>query len=364
MNRRSLLPILLLFVAACSRSHDDIAGKADLVVRDATAQLQHTDVSAVLAVPHAPNTSILWCATMQLAWDQLPGVIGGPVTLQGSPPLIADLNKSPFPPGDLDASSYVAVAGKMPAILATIKDELARKFHGGARPGQLPAGDDSTIAAYAYLFKNLEFDTPLTRLKSGVRFTASDSTTTPVQAFGVNETDTRDWDKCAAQVIIWRDEADDDFVIELKAREANDRLLIARLEPGATLKDTTDAILAAAGAPAPKEPLTKQERVTIPVLNFDITRSYDEVVGLSVTTPGTSGLYLSYAKQNIRFRLDERGAVLKSEGGWGVKSAVPDKGPRSFVCDGPFAVVLLRKDASTPYFAAWVDNPEILIPQR
>ncbi len=363
MIPRLLLAFFLLPVA-CSPSHDDVAGPASLVVRDATNDLEHTTVSAVLNTPHAANTSVVWCATMQLAWDQFPGVLGAPLTLQGDPPLALELNASPFPKDALDDASYVAIAGRMPGALDTIKAELARKFKGAANPSQLPTKDAAVIVAYACLFKNLQFETPLTRLKGGQNFWCSDGSCFIVEMFGINKKDTRDWDQCAAQVAIWRDNAENDFVIELKTKEAEDRLLIARLPPGATLKDTAAAAMTAAGGPSPRPALTKGERVAIPVLNFDITRAYDEVVGLPVTTPGISKLFLSYARQNIRFRLDEKGAVLKSEGGWGVKSAAPRRGPRSFVCEGPFAIVMARKGAAVPYFVAWIDNAEILVPHK
>jgi hypothetical protein len=293
MIPRLFLSLLLLLPIACSPSHDDAAGPASLLVQDATKELKHTTVSAVLNTPHPANTSLVWCATMQLAWDQFPGVLGAPLTLQGDPSLAAELNASPFPTDALDDASHIAIGGRMPGVLDTIKAELARKFKGAANPSQLPTKDDEGIAAYAYLFKNLQFETPLTRLKEGQNFWWSDSSCSIVEMFGINKKYTRDWDKCAAQIVIWRDSAENDFVIELKTKQTEDRLLIARIPAGATLKDTAAAAMTAAGAPTPRPALTKDERVAIPVLNFDIARTYDEVVGLPVATPGVGNLFLS-----------------------------------------------------------------------
>jgi hypothetical protein len=66
------------------------------------------------------------------------------------------------------------------------------------------------------------------------------------------------------------------------------------------------------------------------------------------------------AMQSIRFRLDERGAILKSEAG--VALSEDGSKPRQFIFDKPFLILLERRDAARPYFALWVDNPELLAP--
>ena len=63
-----------------------------------------------------------------------------------------------------------------------------------------------------------------------------------------------------------------------------------------------------------------------------------------------------FAGQSIRFRLDERGAVLKSE----AASAGGD-GYRQMVFNKPFLILLKRRDAGKPYFALWVGDPELLV---
>ena len=63
-----------------------------------------------------------------------------------------------------------------------------------------------------------------------------------------------------------------------------------------------------------------------------------------------------------RFRLDERGAVLKSEAYHGPVAS--KGGPRQFIFDKPFLILLEREDAAQPYFALWVDNAELLAPYK
>jgi hypothetical protein len=103
------------------------------------------------------------------------------------------------------------------------------------------------------------------------------------------------------------------------------------------------------------------ESVVIPILNFDLWQEYDDLCNKPITTAGPlHGMPIVLAMQSIRFRLDEHGAILKSEAVKAVKSAEP-KAPRKFIFDKPFLILLQRRDASQPYFALWVDNPELLV---
>ena len=65
------------------------------------------------------------------------------------------------------------------------------------------------------------------------------------------------------------------------------------------------------------------------------------------------------AYQRTKFKLDEKGAVLKSEAIIMVES-MSIKGPRQFIVSRPFLIYLRQKDSPYPYFAMWVDNGEIL----
>ena len=61
--------------------------------------------------------------------------------------------------------------------------------------------------------------------------------------------------------------------------------------------------------------------------------------------------------------MDEQGVKLKSESHIAFSCAAecrpPDK--HIMVFDQPFLIMLRRTDAKSPYFALWVDNPELLV---
>lgn len=357
--------------------HATQLGKPDLVIQNATNELKGTHVSAYLDRAHTPGHSMLWCATMWSAWDSMSGLMKSPFRISGGagnpePAMSAALAGLAWDPSVLDAESYVAMAGYGPAIVHRIKDELASKFKGAASPSILPQPDSlnpDDILAYSYLFKNLQFEHPFERNKNGMQFNsppASGTTSSPdtlVQAFGLSS-EIEDWASVASQVVVKHYAAPDDFVVELRTKDPNDRLIVARLLPGATLKATVDTAMSRAAGDESLAPITKEERFMVPLMNFDVTRNFEEIEGKYVATAGYTDYIVAYALQNIRFRLDERGAILKSEAAIGLtRTAIRPAQPRRFVCDGPFLLVMARKGAATPYFAAWIANDELLVKQ-
>ena len=132
-----------------------------------------------------------------------------------------------------------------------------------------------------------------------------------------------------------------------------------------TLQATIEAVRGriASTPGAWNERLQDGESLVIPILDFDLWTEYDDLCGERIVTPGPlQELPIIAAAQSIRFRLDERGAVLKSES-LGAAAGEPPP-PRHLVFDKPFLILLERRDAAQPYFALWVDNPEVLVPLK
>ena len=62
------------------------------------------------------------------------------------------------------------------------------------------------------------------------------------------------------------------------------------------------------------------------------------------------------ARQDIRFQLTERGAVLESSAG--MTTAPVASG--DIVFDRPFLLALIEEGAPQPYFLLWIANAELL----
>src|SRR5947199_137897 len=62
-------------------------------IEDAASELPRTTVTAQLLEKHVPGKNLIWCATVQLAWDELGALMKAPLELRGSPPMAVGLNR-------------------------------------------------------------------------------------------------------------------------------------------------------------------------------------------------------------------------------------------------------------------------------
>lgn len=359
----------LALASACGQpggrgTHADRLGKPDLVITDADRDLKTTRVVATLAEPMREGQGLLWCSTLQLAFDALEAELGPPLTVEPANPTIRAMIDAAPAAGSLDRASYIALAGfGRDDILGQIRKALDETFGGAASPTMIPQSvkpDD--ILAYAYLYKDLSFEWPLLRGEWGLDFQGVD-----VAHFGFwVDHDTRDEHRAErrAQIKILHYTDRENWSLEIATKATEDRLIIARAAsaPAGTLGDAVAHIQrSAAEMPSTKPKLGEDEDLRIPVMNFDITRSFKELLGTTLLGTKTGGPIFD-AVQNIRFRLDEKGAVLKSEARMGVEAAAPREENREFICDGPFFVIMMRADAAEPYFVGYFATPELLVP--
>ncbi|MFI5402697.1 MAG: hypothetical protein ACHQ1G_07155 [Planctomycetota bacterium] len=295
-------------------------------------------------VPAGKN--VLWCASFQLAWDALRDFEGSaPIALGPSAPVdeVAALNEDRFPKGDLDPAAFVAMAGF--GIAERFRDAARAKF--GDVDLEWPEVLSRGPAALAMLFKDLPFEHPFEEY-GGLRFAGGKA----VRAFGMTESSDRpNQQAILGQVRIHMAEPaarPERFVLELAVRGRRDRLILARVDPAPTLRETWERARDAASGPG--EPPESHLVLAIPKLDFDVEHRFAELQGASGA--------LAAAFQRTKFRLDETGARLESH----VYAARHSIDPR-FLFDRPFLVALVQKGATRPYFLLWIANDELLMAQ-
>ena len=331
-------------------THAEIAGPA--AVKANADQLPGTIVTPHLEYEITSGKNVLWCATFQIAWNELCDLLGGPIQGNGAPEMVNILNKRAVTRRDLDETSYVALAGKTTRgpddIRQKITRELDRKFKGAASPellSQLDSVSPGLWVTYAYLFKDLPFEWAFTRMDGGLTFADQ-----KVENFGIRQflEAQENEARAASQAFVYDYRSHDDFIVELQTRSTSDRLILAKVPPKQTLAGTVASVWTRMqrSKPGRMQILTD---LLVPVLDFDVLRSYTDLIGKN----SSMGLLV----QQIRFRLDERGVILKSEGG-GVSARMP----QNLVFDKPFLVMIRRTGAKQPYFVLWVGNAELLVP--
>ncbi len=385
------VPLCFGTTVSCEPGYDWVFSGRKLLTRSAD-QLRSTAITPHLRAPIRKGQNVVWSNTFQLAWNQCCRLIGEDIRLADEPEMVAILNLKGSTRKDLDEESYIAMAGFVrDDIHGQIRAALKKKFQGRTRPRYIPSRGitprPQDIVAYADLFKNLEFATPFEDVEAPLVFDG-----TPVECFG------KTMDKKASlpllkQVVIlhYRDRAD--FVIELKTKSEKDRVILAKVSPAGTLRETLAAVerrVAVADeeretalAAIEKQTLPrKQQRerlgeyeelnrcmgpndiLMVPKFNFDLTRRFHEVCDklLLVRNPAIAkDLLIVSALQNIRLQMDEKGVRLRSEAHMSLACSAPAPAEHIMIFDRPFLLVLKRVGAKAPYFAMWVDNPELLL---
>ncbi|MEJ0000438.1 MAG: hypothetical protein WDO13_15525 [Verrucomicrobiota bacterium] len=359
---------------AADPSHADAFSKEGLVKAD-ISDLKDTRLMPHPDAPLPAHDNVVWCGTLQLAWNEAIRLVGEPLQFIHQPPVVDLLNRQDFTRDDLDAGSYVAIADfERNNVEDEIRAALEKTFGGAASPELIPAKPAHPgpydFTAYAYLYKNLAFEQPFLDGKP------LDFAGTKVKTFGFTAQGSPLRDTLAGQVSICDYRSDDDFVIKLKTQLTGDELILAKIPPASTkappgpsLAVIMNEVLTRAGSTHAESP-GPRDTLAVPKLNFDLRGHFPELEHL-VLKPGPHAkvhdLETSNVEQLVRFQLSERGAVLKSEGTIQMVGTALILNPppvHRLVFDKPFLILMKRKDAPRAYLALWVGNASLLEPAK
>jgi|GEM_PF-686690 len=329
------------------------------------ADFRRTDVWPHPSAPIVPGRNYVYCATFAIAWESACQQFGGrPLQLVGDPPLAQALNEHLFPASSLAEDCYLAAAGPgNDGFRKQLAAQMQRKFPGFVPVLIDPDKQDHIVQLYAYLFKALPFHVAFDAIRDPPLVFGDGDDRLAVAGFGtMNLSD--DWraDQLRSQVTILDYVSDDDFVVSLRTANWRDVIVLAKMPAEKNLGAAITAVRNRIARPDPETDghLMATESLAIPKLTFSLERVYSELVPREIV--GTS-LYISIAKQIIKFRIDETGAVLESEsvivGDNGHTPRFP-AGQRKFIFNRPFLIYLIERDAEEPYFAAWIENPELM----
>lgn len=330
-------------------------------------QLRETDVLPYLEGPVLSGRNYLYCATFQLAWNELQDtVLKEPNHLSGSPPMAESLLRgSKLTEDILPPDSYLIKAGLVnDGVVGKIRGEMERRFpNAGFRaPDDLK---DQWAVAYAYLQCVLKFHEAFDRLQDPLVFRSKNGPV-KVACFGVHCVKSRsDHDEALAnQVSVLARASDDDFVLRLNTTSKDDEMILAKVNSAGTLSATIAAVrerIKRRDGLVEDDPavLLAGESLAIPIIDVNVWRRYSELEGRSLSNPKWSKVIFAVAEQGIRFRLDENGARLESKAHTVMTSEAREK-PAQYIFDKPFLLMLKRRASDQPYLAVWVETPELL----
>jgi hypothetical protein len=225
---------------------------------------------------------------------------------------------------------------------------------------------NATVSAYASFDKQLPFSTQLEKLDGGMLFEGR-----RVKAFGMTSLE----DKYCffTEVSYYSD--DNHFVLTLHPVDSLNEIILVKGLP--TLKTLGDAVkktdlLIRNGKSEAKVPSNlwkyifgnDSDRYSIPVLNFDICRDYQNIEGQNIGCPSRQ-YRIDVARQQTSFTLNESGAIIKSIAIDSIETkadiALPIKShPKHMDLNKPFYIIIRKKGRPNPYFVMYVDNAELM----
>nr|WP_322625009.1 hypothetical protein [uncultured Flavobacterium sp.] len=166
---------------------------------------------------------------------------------------------------------------------------------------------------------------------------------------------------------------DDDFVLELKPKDATHEILLCMLpERPITLRKAMNTVNTNVEAYAKlkkemssdwKVWLLDEDRILIPKLKFDYKSHHKELEG-NMFNSGKNMLpyQIESFAQCIAFSLDEAGAKVYEQTviEAAAAAAFMDERPKNLFFDKPFLIIIRHKGDSNPYFAAWIENTDFM----
>lgn len=302
----------------------------------------------------AAGEDLVFCATLGLAWGALRALDGAPPLAAMVPATAVALDALVAGPPPLESAvpaeaSFVAAGG--PVELGAAREALRARFPdltSRLLPDTLPPDG---LFAFGFLDRALAFDPPFD--PTTVMFASA-----MVKGFGVGGADPR-----AANVVVHDYRAGESFLVELRARSEDRILVLADVPAGPfgpppvttprTLRErVSDALARLDQLPPAERTVVAEESFSMPNVRLDQAGSFDELTAAPIALADGRVLRIDDARQCVRFALDETGAKVTSEAR--LLSFGPP--PRVLSVSGPFVVMLLRRGATVPYLAAWIQT--------
>ncbi len=310
------------------------------------------------------HKNVVWCGTLQLAWNRLgKDVLHQPPRVRGAEAVVSRLNQAQLKEDDLPPDSYLATAGfAKDGIVEKVKSEMMRRFH---KEVEIDPMEPDHILAYAYLETNAAFTIPFFENRGRFRFRDSAGQETRVSSFGITGDHEYAYEKLRKQVDVLyelRSKTNprelEEFVVDLCRDSSPNQILVACVPPKATLLEILGDIEKKTQPDAEyRRKFGIVDVLLVPNLNWEVQHQFAELEGRDkpFLNAGFNGYYIAKAMQTIRFKLDRTGAELASEA-----ETLCKPSPTYFVCDRPFLIVVKKRGAERPFFVMWVDNAELL----
>jgi hypothetical protein len=329
--------------------------------------LQRTVIIPTLDAPIPAGKSAIWSASLQLTWNELKRVVGGPVHLKHAEALSSALNQSAISDADLPKDMYYAAAGSFKdGIADKIDTDMRSRFPEMAPPHFSKGGGG---LAYAFLRPGIAFTYPYAESREPLVFRDSNHGATKLASFGITESSMRQ-DLMREQIEVLFAEMTENknefgshpvsFGLDLCKDSRPSQVLLAWIPRQATLAQAVEEVQRlAAHTPAERKRFNYTDTLLVPTMHWRIDHRFSELEGADKTfdNPALGGMHMEHWSETVEFKLDKSGAELITES-LGVWASIPV----DFRFERPFLIIMQARGAAHPFFVMWVDNSELLQP--
>ncbi len=343
-NKLLLVIILLLIVTVTGM----------FILNRKKQQNQHSELfktdQIVTTMDEQIGENTMWCGSFQLVWNELKGMCEDDKVsfLGGNTKEVNNLNKGEFTTKDLDENSYyikrsVIVPGLKEEIEKSIKDKFNEKSDILDDMDFTPDPDRQII--YAMLLKNVEFP-KMFQILDKSNFKEIEN----VKYFGIRKSDK----ELENQVKILYFVDEENFAIELKTK-SKDRIILETGSTKTTFKEIYEEVMNNYEN-YDDNLFVKGDVLEIPYLEINAKQRFEQFTGKEFVTKDQEQYIITDVIQTIRFKIDERGAKLKSESAIMIeKSAIMEHTPRIMKFNKDFTLFMLEEDKN-PYLAIKVND--------
>ena len=305
-----------------------------------------------VVVPHLATRlqagrNYVYCATMQLAWNDLQRLLGGPVEMMDPPDYLDVLNNTDVDELKLSENSYLVKSGLLQR--KNLQRAVEQRF--GSTQLEIPKINPKQLTVYAYLRKVAKFKKAFENLDTPIVFRTGEEST-KLTGFGIDKYELRTHRSLGAQASMLHYTIEDGFVVQLHTTSPDDVIILAMIQRGDSLQQM---IASVENRIKDADPLAweRDDSLRIPIINVDVDHDFTELLGKPLLNSGWSAFHIDTAKQRIRFRLDERGVRLESD----AEVVTIPNGERRCHFNKPFLIYLKERGSSMPYFVAWIESP-------
>ena len=337
-----------------------------------------TRLCGPLDSPHVDGENLLWSASLAVAWRELAALLGGGlVAAEGSSAAVSawleGMARDAVAAASLQDPAIVARAGSGRAFLEELSAALAEAgLEAGAALSQVDRWAGG-FHAYAQFDKAVRFAVPFEKEERPWYSCGS-----WVESFGLERRQQSEevWQAQREQLVVhypcYDDEeaetlegeelyrAMNDFLVELVLDGREDRLFVASLRRGATLRETVAkarSMMTEGAHRHPRGHLAAGERFRMPIVDLDLLVEHAIVAGARVSARSDEPLaLLGEVIQHLAFRLDEGGATVRSS----ARSSGLSLPPRALDCVRPFLIFWLSGASELPLAALWIENGEVM----